>query len=132
MLWISFCGDLGNVSFSENNNVSKVDLDRMAAYIVEDDICSTIFDFSGDMNNGWTVSTQDNPIIVTHKLDCKQFLVGDEGSKVNKDVAKFEEKCVLPISHELDADLKCFNSIVSAVDLDDSKNKRSVWSHFCC
>ena len=39
-------------------------------------MCEKIFDFTDDYDNGYTVSTQDDPFIVTHKSDGKVFTVG--------------------------------------------------------
>ena len=143
--------DDGNLSFSGDNyeglfitqgtfkNVTTQDVSDAVDYLNEltevpsgevlsqnsEIICSKIFDFSNDHDNGWSMSTRDSPIIVTCNFDGKQFVVGDEVTKSNE----FEDKNVLPsVSKELENDLKCFNSIATAVELDVSKRKRSVFT----
>ena len=89
-----------------------------------EEMCSKVYDFSEDHDNGWSVSTQNNPIIVTRNSDGEKFTVGDDKSS-DCAVIDCEEKSVLPnINKELDKDLKRFNSIVTAYELEDSKFKR--------
>ena len=41
-------------------------------------MCDKVFNCCGDeVDNGWSVSTQDSPIVVTRNSDGKQFTVGE-------------------------------------------------------
>ena len=86
-------------------------------------MCEKVFDFVGEQkDNGWVVENDAAPFIVTRKSDGEKFIVG-----VSNDAKLFEERsAIAPLSHELENYLKRFSSVVSAMELDASKGKRSV------
>ena len=83
------------------------------------------FDFSDEVDNGWHVSTQDSPFLVTRNSDGKQFVVGKGGDEGLSGGSKYEDKSVLPlIDRELEQDLKRFSSVANILDVEASQNKR--------
>ena len=68
---------LGDFKFGDESDQKAIELNSdMAKEVSQDEMCNQIFDFSDYVDNGYTVSTQDNPFIVTMKSDRKQFKVG--------------------------------------------------------
>ena len=121
---VEYFNDFDEMKFDDKSGI-KVD------EVSEDAMCSAVFDFSEEHDNGWTVSTQDNPTIVTRNSDGQQFVIGDNEKVTSVEESKFHLNDVLPPIHgDLDEDLKRFSSIVTAVELDDSKRKRCVFLNF--
>ena len=118
---VNFLSGIGNVSFGEIEDKSAIDVNVLLQR--SEEMCEKIFDFAEDEDNGWSVSTQENPILVTRNSDGKAFTLGPDGTK-NDLCQEYEDKSVLlPLSRELERDLKCFSTVVTAAELDQSKNK---------
>ena len=98
-------GDFDGFLRSETIELDKSDFNDMSKKSRDDEMCEKVFDFSGQVDNGWSVSTQDDPIIVTRNSDGKKFVVGDEvkgNANADSALVEFEKKDVLPpISCEL-------------------------------
>ena len=91
----------------------------------QSEMCEKIFDFSDDVDNGWSVSTQDNPTIVTRNVDGKSFVMSGNSDGHDKQVQQFMQNDVLPYREkELEEDLKRFSSVINSDDLDTVKRKR--------
>ena len=121
---VNFLGGLGDVSFGEIEDKSVIDVTVLSQK--SEEMCEKIFDFAEDEDNCWSVSIQENPIIVTRNSDGKTFAVGPDGTK-NNVCQEYENNSVLPpISRELERDLKRFTTVVTAAELDESKNKGLV------
>ena len=115
---------LGNVTLSEISGNEDKDIQKLAKELQaaehQDAMCSHIFDFSNDVDNGYIVSTHDDPIIVTRKSDGKKIVVPKSGDSCDKSLAKVES-----ISNfDVELDIQCFKSIVSDEDLDGMELKR--------
>ena len=126
---VDFLGGLEDVELSELSQGGKEEVESAVIVDGNDPMCEKVFDFGEEVDNGWTVSTQNDPIIVTRNHDGKKFVVDTSDTKHDEGVKMptFEEMNPLPaISRELEADLKRFKSVVKAVDLENSKNKRYV------
>ena len=118
--------DMGDIIASDTNDAEKRDLNKLAME-AQSEMCEQIFDFEGDTDNGWSVSTQSNPHIVTRHSDGKQFLVGDEHSQKSQLDANVNVNVQQVKSDEMEADLKRFSTVVSRDELELSKHKWSVW-----
>ena len=101
---VEYFNDLGEVSFGDSTNVESGDLSKLSPKTER--MCGKVFDFSDDVDNSWSVSTQDFPIVVTRNSDGKQFLFGDDDSKVINVTVNDEEKSKIVESKELEQDLK--------------------------
>ena len=100
----------GNVSCSDSSSVQQRELSKL---IVPEDWHEhksvQFFDFSNDVDNGYTVSMQE-PFILTHHSDGKKFHVGegcalneltDEGQSVSKVKDKSGSYDVKSVSSDL-------------------------------
>ena len=98
--------------------------------VSQDEMCQHIFDFSNDVDNSYSVSMQDDPIILTRKCDGKQFIVGDcEGKSkesstgLSPEAYHYEQNNPLLMKYGIEDDLKRFKSIASDSDVDVLKFK---------
>ena len=91
---------------SDCNEVSQKEL--LKAILSEEDeaMCGKIFDFKNDVDNGWSVSTQDNPLIATRNSDGKQFIVKSGGDEAKVNDSKLSDNAdasdISPLSHQLE------------------------------
>ena len=118
-----FFDGLGDVSLSEVTESERNDLEKLSEEVAkqkQDEMCSRIFDFSDDIDNGYTVSTQDNPIIVTRKSDGMQVVVPANKSKGTEPCSGKDEA----VKFCPQEDLNRFKTIVSDSDIDAIKTKR--------
>ena len=111
---VGYFDSLGDVSLSDNNSV-RDELNKLSPKTEE--MCRKVFDFSEDVDNGWSVSTQDANFLVTRNYDGQSFMVGGDTKHDESD----GKNDVIIVNDELEKDLKRFNSIVSDEDLDNSK-----------
>ena len=126
---IEFLDGLEDGSLSELLVGEKNDLKEVIEQQRQDAMCEKVFDFSDDYDNSYTVSTQDNPIIVTRKSDGKVFTVGNGKPQEAEHI--IEINSALPAMYDAEHDLKCFKSIVSNEELMAIKNKRFMfYLHF--
>ena len=123
---VDFLDGLGDVSVGDTNNGQ---LNRVSEEEKQDEMCEKIFDFSDDYDNGYRVSTQDDPILVTRKSDGKVFTVGDSKATVAEHIIDINS--ALPANYDAEKDLKRFKSIVSDEELCAIKNKRLVYFLSC-
>ena len=66
----------GDMLSPATSGVEQNDLLNIGNEISQEDMCSKVFDFLNDHDNGWSVSSQKNPFIVTRNSDGKQFVIG--------------------------------------------------------
>ena len=100
-----FFMDFGDIIVSDTNECERRDLEKLAVE-AQNDMCQKIFDFSNDVDNGWKVSTQENPIIVTRKSDGEQFVVGSSGTSDYPEGDESKDVQLKQFDKDLDADLK--------------------------
>ena len=117
------------INVNEQLVVEDQDLNNVVSIqeVDEEEMCAKVFDFSDEVDNGWSVSTQNDPHVVTRNRDGKQFLVGDSdhASDGMSSASQYEDLHVLPnMSKELEQGLKRFSTVVSAVESDESKRKQ--------
>ena len=125
-----FFSDLGEVVVTEHSAMERQDFEN-AVRSNQDEMCEWIFDFKSDVDNGLSVSTQEDPIIVTRHSDGEKFEIG-ASKESDRNSSKFDNDGSKQVGNkQMDVDLKRFSSVVSDAELDRSKYKRSVNFHFC-
>ena len=129
---VEYLEGIGTFNVSDNSASEQRDMQQFSDE-VQNSMCKKIFDFSEDVDNGWSVSTQNDPIIVTRNRDGKQFVINGaddtsaEQHKVNEEIDENLSKSQENVfDKEIEADMKRFSSIVGATELDESKRKRLV------
>ena len=120
-----------DMQFGESLEVQNHDLANIAASIENEDWREhndvQYFDFSSDVDNGYSVSTQE-PFVLTRHHDGAKFVVGDKSLNDMSDEAKrYGENHALPPVYDeqsVETDLKRFGQPVNDDELDANKRKR--------
>ena len=122
---MEFLDNLNDLSGSQDV-VSSLSSTATATEVTTDEMCCKVFDFSEEVDNGWSVSTQNDPIVVTCNSDGQKFTIGGE-DKHDEIIKHYEQNHVLKcLDKDIEEDLKRFSSVVTATDLDELKRKRCV------
>ena len=96
---VGYFDGLGDVSLSDNNLVTD-ELNKLSPKTER--MCHKVFDFSEDVDNSWSVSTQDANFLVTHNYDGQSFIIGGDSKHDDSD----GKSDVIIVSDELEKDLK--------------------------
>ena len=134
---VDFMDSLGEFSVGDNSNVEKCDIADVSN-VEEFDWCEhedvQYFDFSGDVDNGYDVSTQDQGYILKSHSDGSEIFVYDStvhsdgnftGDTLKLDVISDVESTMYDPG-TIGSDLKHFGPAVSEQKLDQNKSKRWV------
>ena len=69
---------MDDFGISENNSTFQEDMASVSQN-TDDMMCEKIFNFLNEVDNGWSVSSQDDPFVVIRNSDGKQFIFPQGG-----------------------------------------------------